>query len=46
MNFDGKNAGEKRLLKLDDLDKWRTHAHENERLDKERLKRSHNRFIR
>ena len=41
LNFDLKEAGEKRLLQLDELEEFRLHAYENTKLYKERTKLYH-----
>ncbi|GAA0185533.1 hypothetical protein LIER_32821 [Lithospermum erythrorhizon] len=45
LNFDLKNAGEKRLMDLNELDELRLGAYENAKIYKERTKVSHNKRI-
>jgi len=45
LNFDLKNAGEKRLLQLDELEEFRLQAYDNSRIYKERTKKWHDKRI-
>ncbi|PKI74727.1 hypothetical protein CRG98_005054 [Punica granatum] len=45
LNFDLQAAGEKRLLQLNQMAKMREEAYENARIDKEQVKRWHDRNI-
>ena len=45
LNYDFKLAGEKRLFDISSLDEWRTQAHENAKLFKEKVKRQHDKRI-
>ena len=45
LNYDLKLAGEKRLFDISSLDEWRTQAHENAKLFKEKVKRWHDKRI-
>ena len=45
LNFDRKQAGEKRLLQLNELDELRFHAYENAKLYKEQTKAWHDKII-
>ena len=45
LNFDLKVAGEKRLLKLNEMDEFRLDAYENAKLYKERTKRWHDKHL-
>ena len=45
LNFDLKEAGERRLLQLNELDEFRQEAYENTKLYKEKTKKWHDRNI-
>ena len=45
LNFDEKEAGEKRLLQLNQMDEWRNEAYESARIYKDRAKKWHDRNI-
>ena len=45
LNYDFKLAGVKRLFDICSLDEWRTHAYENAKLFKEKVKRLHDKRI-
>ena len=45
LNMDSTLAGEKRLLQLSELDKFRNEAYENARIYKERIKVWHDKHI-
>lgn len=44
LNFNKKDAGDKRLLQLNELEEWRNNAYENQRIYKEKLKNWQDKF--
>jgi hypothetical protein len=45
LNFNLKNAGEKRMLQLNELNEWRRNAYDNAKIYKERIKSWHDKHI-